>query len=325
MSPMSLPLFDDDGDTPPLAKRLGPKLRSLADRGVYLGTSSWKYPGWIGQVYSHDNYLARGKFSRKKFDDECLREYAETFPVVGGDFSFYQFPTPAYWRRLFDGSPGSLSFGLKVPEDITVTRWPAHARYGKRAGQANDRFLDSGVFTEMFLKPLAPHSSRVAVMMFEFGTMAKRDFARPTDFIGRLGTFLGELPPGPRYSVEIRNPEYLGREYFDTLARHNAAHVFNAWTRMPEIGEQVEIEGAFTADFTVVRALLKQGRAYEDAVGMFEPYESTKEPNGPARDCMRRLIERALYRRNPAFLFVNNRLEGNAPATIEAVVEGLDG
>jgi hypothetical protein len=35
-------LFDAD-DTPPLAKRLAPTLNSLADRGVYFGTSSWKY------------------------------------------------------------------------------------------------------------------------------------------------------------------------------------------------------------------------------------------------------------------------------------------
>jgi len=30
-------------DFPPQAVRLAPKLRALADRGVYLGTSSWKY------------------------------------------------------------------------------------------------------------------------------------------------------------------------------------------------------------------------------------------------------------------------------------------
>ena len=37
---------------PPQATRLAPKLRTLADRGVYSGTSSWKYDGWIGSIYS---------------------------------------------------------------------------------------------------------------------------------------------------------------------------------------------------------------------------------------------------------------------------------
>jgi hypothetical protein len=32
-------------DMPPQAARLAPKLRALADQGVYFGTSSWKYEG----------------------------------------------------------------------------------------------------------------------------------------------------------------------------------------------------------------------------------------------------------------------------------------
>jgi hypothetical protein len=41
-------------------------------------------------------YLKRGKFSRKKFDETCLADYAETFPTVCGDFAFYQFPSEVY-------------------------------------------------------------------------------------------------------------------------------------------------------------------------------------------------------------------------------------
>jgi hypothetical protein len=38
---------------------------------------------------------------------------------------------------------------------------------------------------------------------------------------------------------------------------------------------------------------------------------------------MRQIGENARKNRRPAFLFVNNRLEGNAPTTIEAVVQQL--
>jgi hypothetical protein len=38
---------------------------------------------------------------------------------------------------------------------------------------------------------------------------------------------------------------------------------------------------------------------------------------------MQEIARRSLQRKKPAFLFVNNRLEGNAPTTIEAVVDGL--
>jgi hypothetical protein len=92
---------------------------------------------------------------------------------------------------------------------------------------------------------------------------------------------------------------------------------------MPALNEQAQLDDAYTADFTVVRALLRKGRAYEQAVRAFEPYRLIQEPNEGARVGMRRVAERAKKRRMPAFLFVNNRLEGNAPGTIEAVVVGL--
>ncbi len=48
-------------DPPPQAARLAPKLRALADRGVYFGTSSWKYEGWLGSIYSRDRYITRAE------------------------------------------------------------------------------------------------------------------------------------------------------------------------------------------------------------------------------------------------------------------------
>ena len=85
-------------DRPEQAARLAPMLKALAAQGIYFGTSSWKYEGWLGSIYTPERYMTRGKFSRRKFEDECLAEYAETFPAVGGDFSFYQFPAPEYWQ-----------------------------------------------------------------------------------------------------------------------------------------------------------------------------------------------------------------------------------
>ena len=167
-------LFADD--RPEQAARLRLSFGPWPQQGIYFGTSSWKYEGWLGSIYTPERYTTRGKFSRKKFEDECLAEYAETFPAVGGDFSFYQFPTPEYWQRLFGGSPRSLLFGLKVPEEITVATWPGHARYGARAGQPNPSFLDHRLFEAAFARPLEPYRDRVATLMFEFGTFAKAVF-----------------------------------------------------------------------------------------------------------------------------------------------------
>jgi hypothetical protein len=141
--------------------------------------------------------------------------------------------------------------------------------------------------------------------------------------MARLDPFLEALPEGFRYAVEIRNPDYLSPDYFDLLAAHNTAHVFSAWTRMPVLEEQVQLPGAFTADFTVVRALLRKGRAYDQAVKAFEPYQLVQEPNEGAREAMRQIGELARRNRRPTFLFVNNRWEGNSPSTIEAVANQL--
>jgi hypothetical protein len=63
------------------------------------------------------------------------------------------------------------------------------------------------------------------------------------------------------------------------------------------------------------------GRQYEKAVQSFEPYNEIKDVCDHARVGMRTIVDRALKTRTSAFVFVNNRLEGNAPSTIEAVVD----
>lgn len=320
---MTLPLFDSDDSLPPQAARLAPRLKKLAGQGVYFGTSSWKYEGWLGSIYSEERYKTRNKHSKKKFEETCLAEYVRIFPTVCGDLTFYQFPSVDYWARLFAQTPPDFLFGLKAPEDITVSTWPKHARYGARAGLQNDHFLDAKSFGRFFTDRLAPHKDQVGPLIFEFGTFNKSIFPTPADFMEKLDPFLGSLPKGFRYAVEIRNPEYLSPAYFDLLSSHNVAHVLSAWTRMPSLSDQVQLPGVFTSDFTVVRALLRKGRGYEAAVDSFEPYREIQEPNQEARDGLVEIAGQSRQRKKPAFLFVNNRLEGNAPGTIEAVVGRL--
>ncbi len=316
----NLSLFDEPM---PLRERLAPALRKLAAADVFIGTSSWKYEGWIGQIYSDSRYRVRGRFSERAFAETCLAEYAETFPIVCGDFSFYQFPTAQFWAKLFSSAPPTLRFALKVPEEITVKAFPPHARYGARAGQENPAFLDARMFVEMFLAPLEPYRDRVAALIFEFGTLPRGVFADPAEFAAALDGFFAALPGGFRYAAEIRNPGFLAPEYFDALRARGVAHVFSAWARMPELAAQAAIDAAHTADFTVVRALLRQGRSYEQAVQYFQPYREIRDPNPAAREAIRGLIAHARRTRKPAYIFVNNRLEGNAPLTIDAIIEEI--
>jgi uncharacterized protein YecE (DUF72 family) len=312
---VTLPLFESPSsfDRAGLAKRL----RTLAQENIWIGTSSWKYPGWLDQIYTRERYQTRGKVSQKRFEAECLAEFAETFPIVCGDFSFYQFPSPEYWHKLFTSAPPGLQFALKVPEEVTAEVFPRHARYGPRAGMVNESYLNADALAALFLEPLEPFRDRISSLIFEFGARG----ASPREFAAKLDPFLGALPRTFRYAVEVRNREYLQPRYFEILRQHRAAHVLNAWTKMPLLSEQIAMPDAFPADFTVVRALLRQGRTYEDAVQQFTPYDQVRDENPEARDALRAVIRRMREERRAAYIFVNNRLEGNAPETIRAVTE----
>jgi uncharacterized protein YecE (DUF72 family) len=313
------PLFDERPafDRDELARRLS----DLAARNIYIGGSSWKYEGWLGQIYSRERYLSRGRFSKRVFEAECLREYAETFPIVCGDFAFYQFPNDDFWRNLFHQVPERFRFAFKVPEQITCKVFPAHARYGPHAAQQNEAFLDGRMFEEMFLRPLLPYSAKTALLIFEFGTFNKSSFPTTADFLDRLDPFLAGLPDVYRYAVEVRNPEVLEKDYFACLRRHGVAHVYNAWSRMPDLRHQIAMPDSVTAEFRVCRALLRRGRPYEEAVKQFAPYTEVQDPNPEARESMRVLIGRAREDKKMFFLFVNNRLEGNSPMTILSITD----
>ena len=51
------------------------------------------------------------------------------------------------------------------------------------------------------------------------------------------------------------------------------------------------------------------------------PTIKVRDENPEARDALRALIRRMREERRAAYIFVNNRLEGNAPETIRAVTE----
>jgi uncharacterized protein YecE (DUF72 family) len=299
-------------------EKVGEAVGRLAKNNIYVGTSSWKYEGWLGQLYDPARYQYRGKLAKTRFEAGCLEEYAGTFKTVCVDAGFYRFPEQRYIEKLAAQVPDGFLLSFKVTEEITVKHFPRHARYGQRAGAENINFLNAELFTNAFLGPLAPHREKIGVLMFEFGHFYQRDFEHGRDFVSALDTFLGSLPAGWQFGVEIRNPSFLKPEYFDVLRRHGVAHVFNSWTAMPPVSEQIATPGSFTADHFAARFLLKPGRKYEEAVKEFSPYREVKEEQPEARAAMKSLA--AERPKMPSYIFVNNRLEGNALSTIAAVM-----
>ena len=119
--------------------------------------------------------------------------------------------------------------------------------------------------------------------MFEFQAIGRGSGMGPEQFASRLDEFFSALPREGMYAVEIRNEEFLTPMYFAVLREHGVAHVFNSWTRMPPIGDQLDLPGSLSAPFIVARALLQQGRTYDEAVDAFAPYDRIQDPSPALR------------------------------------------
>ncbi|MBY0369138.1 DUF72 domain-containing protein [bacterium] len=296
-----------------------PAVQTLLSKGIYLGTSSWKYPGWQGWFYT------RAYRSQKDFNENCLEEYAEHFPAVGVDHTYYAWPTQKMFEKYVSQTPGHFRFALKATERATVLKFPSMPRYGKDAGKANPEFLDAAIFKEKFLRPLDSVAHRLAPIMIEFSTFHPGSFQSGREFLERLRVFLEALKDEKdfQFSVELRNSAWLRSEYFDLLEPLGVSHVFNSWTKMPPLEEQLTVAANHKMPSLVSRVLLQPGTRYAEAVEAFAPYDKVLEPGPALRASVALLIARALELKIPAYIFVNNRAEGCSPRTIEAIVEVL--
>jgi uncharacterized protein YecE (DUF72 family) len=302
-------------------------MATLAAKGVFIGTSSWRYAGWRGMIYDESKYITRGKVAETRFERDCLIEYAEVFKTVCVDGAYYRFPDHRYVENLVSQVQDDFLFTFKVTDEITIKKFTKLPRFGDRAGKPNEHYLDADFFGRAFAKPFEPFKKHVGMFIFEFSKFYPSDYEHGRDFIADLDKFLGQLPSGWRYGIEIRNKNFLRPEYFAVLHRHGVAHVFNSWADMPPVSEQLALLDSVTnPEFAGARFLLKPGRKYEEAVVKFKPYKEIKDPYPDARAAAAELITRAALRKfiRQLFLYVNNRLEGNALLTIMAILDQLN-
>lgn len=172
----------------------------LAASGIFIGTSSWKYPGWRGMLYDEDRYIWRGKFAESRFEKNCLTEYGEVFKTVCVDAAYYTFPSDKYLAGLASQVPADFQFGFKVTDQITVKKFPNLPRFGKRAGQPNEHFLNAEMFKRGFLKPCESIRPHVGLLMFEFSRLSHGLRTWP-----RLCFGLGLLPGEASQRLALRH------------------------------------------------------------------------------------------------------------------------
>ena len=290
---------------------------------VKFGTSTWTYEGWQGQIYLK-------QYAKTTFARECLGEYCQylyngepCFRTVGNDATFYRPPTPNQLRKSLNQIPEDFEMCFKVWEEITIPSYAKQPRYGSKAGQPNPNFLDAKLFNELVLKPYreAKFEPQTGPFLFEF----QRHGMSSEEFCSRLDAFFGQVAKDFMYAVEIRNAGLVGNDYRQVLERHGVAHVYNHWSYMPPLNEQHQLMEHFTAPFTVLRLLTPLKMSYEAAKKRAEPYRKIVGELPEMRRDTVELVKKAMEDKRRTYVIVNNRSEGNAPLTIQALITALQG
>ncbi len=288
-----------------LAASLPPELR--------MGTSSWSFPGWHGIVYSR-------RRAASMLGREGLREYVRhpLLKTVGIDRGYYAPIPDEDLRRYAAALPDGFLCCTKAPSAVTSAREPGARRH---AGP-NPDYLSAQRFVSEMLEPFDRSlGAHAGPFILQFSAPPQ---GQPTDaaaFTESLDRFLEQLPARFTYAVELRDRLMLTDPYRRVLLRHGAAHVYNYWSAMPMPGDQARTIAPEDQPFVVVRLLLRPGKWYEEQRHVFAPFDRLVEPDDSMRRDAISIMRRSAKARCQVFLLVNNKSEGSAPLTIEALAE----
>jgi uncharacterized protein YecE (DUF72 family) len=285
---------------------------------VRLGTSSWSFPGWRGLVYDRDATPAR-------LARAGLRAYAAhpLLRAVGLDRTFYAPMTPVAFADLAAQVPATFRFVVKALESATVAVFPRHARYGPQAGQPNPRFLDPEPVADEIVRPaVAGLGTALGPIVFQLPPQPPAQLGGPARFAMRLRAFLRGLPSGPTYAVELRNRELAGPDVARVLADCGAVPCLTVHPTMPTVDVQAA-ELATASGPLVVRWMLGAGQEYEAARERYAPFDRLVDPDPATRTAIVELVRGARRRNHAAWVVVNNKAEGSAPASIVELARAL--
>lgn len=321
--PSQLDLFTGAPSAPPARSRraagepVGPaepseEVRALGEQlpsGLYLGTSSWTFPGWKGLVYNREATPAR--LSR-----EGLAAYAQhpVLRTVGVDRTFYAPIPAATFTEYATQVPPGFRFLVKAHEACTLARWPVHARYGDVRGQPNERFLDAAYARDLVVAPFVEGlGEKAGPLVFQLPPQDVEDLGGVGPFVERLHAFLAALPRGPLYAVEVRNEALLTPAFSQALADVGASPVIAAWKNLPPVGRQAARLHVLQAPALVVRWMLAPNLDYEEARRRYYPFDRLVDEDVPTREAIAGLCVAALHAQRPVFVTLNNKVEGSAP------------
>jgi uncharacterized protein YecE (DUF72 family) len=255
---------------------------------------------------------------------DSLREYAQhpLMRTVGVDRGYYSQVSAAELALYSKQLPGDFRAAMKVWQRVTMPGYPKHPRYGADAGKENPSFLDPELFAQAVHEPArAGFSRHMGPWIVEIARSPSP--LDPSWFCERLDAFLGAVPKDFPFAVELRDRKLLTPQYAKTLQRHGASHVFNYWSRMPRIADQMRVSGLLAGTPLVVRLLLPPGQRYADLKEAYAPFDRLVAPQPEMRQDVVTLVRAALDRDLECYVIVNNKAEGSSPLTVRALAELL--
>jgi uncharacterized protein YecE (DUF72 family) len=251
---------------------------------ILIGCSGWSYPDWEGVFYPEG-----------KDAGEYLEWYADRFPIVEVDSTFYRAPTARMVRGWRDRTPGDFRFALKVPKVLTHEK----------------QLRDCAEEVAGFVAAILPLGEKIHSALLQMGYFNKGAFGSLDEFLEVLDTFLAAWPHHRvPLAVEIRNPRWVGPELAQVLRAHDTALTLTAQKWMPSPAEVIAKIDPVTGPFSFVR-LIGDREAIEKIATTWDKIvvDRSAELAEAAR-----VIE-GLVRRVPVAVFVNNHFAGHAPAT----------
>ena len=269
-------------------------------RGVRLGTSSWAFPGWQGQVY-------RDRLSREALSSHGLMAYAAhpLLQTVSIDSSYYRVPPPGQLARYAEQVPDSFRFVVKAPMSLAAARV---------RGQASPHAL-SRAWVE------AEWAPRLAELGGKLGAVLLQVPPQPADAFGphfyeRLASVLSVPLP---WVVEVRTRGWVREDLAHVLRDTGACPCLSIHPSLPDLRTQWRVLGVARASALHIRWNLAPGRTYEDAKAGFAPFDRLQAPDIDQREALAKAIGWALDRERPVWVVANNKAEGSAPATLWAL------
>ena len=289
-----------------LNKELNKGLDEGPDEGLYLGTSSWSFPGWAGIVYD-------SKVSQTTLARHGLAAYARhpLFRTVCIDRTYYSPITAEDFARYESAVPEDFRFVVKAHELVTS------ARQKDDFASPNPLFLEPGYAVDEVIGPcLQGLGRKAAVMLLQFPPQMVDNVAAFND---KLHRFLSDLPKGVLYAVELRNHELFNEGYRELLQDVGASHCFNSHPKMLSLEDQVRQSAADAWPTIVVRWMLRRNLRYSDAKDVFYPFEKLANEDTGTRRTVASLCRDATR----AFIIVNNKAEGSAPLSLISLAEEI--